>query len=145
MRANRSTGRSAVYTLSLLAEACGKERQTEKGLELVAEGLAVGRNIREPELLRLKGELLIQSGGQGPESRVLKEAEECFCRAIGIAKNQGVKSFEMRAVMSLSRLWQQQGKTEEARKMLADIYDWFTEGFDTADLKEAKALLEELS
>jgi len=89
MRANRSTGRSAVYTLSLLAEACGKERQTEKGLELVAEGLAVGRNIRESELLRLKGELLIQAGGQGLESRVLKEAEECFCRSTCLPKGCG--------------------------------------------------------
>jgi predicted ATPase len=62
-----------------------------------------------------------------------------------MAKNQSAKSIELRAMMSLSRLWQQQGKTEEARQILAEIYGWFTEGFDTADLKEAKALLEELS
>ena len=129
-----------MYTLSLLAEAYGKERQTEKGLELVAEGLAVGRNIREPELLRLKGELLLSQAIPTGE-----HAETCFRQAIEVARGQAAKSLELRAVMSLSRLWQQQGKTEEARKMLADVYGWFTEGFDTADLKEAKALLEELS
>jgi tetratricopeptide (TPR) repeat protein len=72
------------------------------------------------------------------------EAEECFNKAIEIARKQQAKSLELRAVMSLSRLWQQQGKQDEARKLLAEIYSWFTEGFDTADLKEAKALLEEL-
>ena len=79
------------------------------------------------------------------ESGVRNEAEECFRRAIDIARRQSAKSLELRAVTSLSRLWQKQGKTEEARQMLAEIYGWFTEGFDTADLKEAKALLEELS
>jgi adenylate cyclase len=73
------------------------------------------------------------------------EAEACFHKAIEIARRQQAKSLELRAVMSLARLWQQQGKNEEARQMLAEIYGWFTEGFDTADLKEAKALLEELS
>ena len=68
------------------------------------------------------------------------EAEECFRKALDIARRQQAKSLELRAAMSLSRLWQQQGKQEEARQMLADIYGWFTEGFDTADLKEAKAL-----
>jgi predicted ATPase len=71
--------------------------------------------------------------------------EECFLKAIDIARQQQAKSLELRAVMSLSRLWQQQGKTEEARQMLAEVYNWFTEGFDTKDLQEAKALLEELS
>jgi predicted ATPase len=73
------------------------------------------------------------------------EAEACFLKAIEIARKQQAKSLELRAVMSLSRLWQQQGKKEEARQMLAEIYNWFTEGFDTVDLQEAKALLEELS
>ena len=72
------------------------------------------------------------------------EAEECFLKAIEIARKQRAKSLELRAVMSLSRLWQQQGKKEEARKRLAEIYGWFTEGFDTADLQEARALLAEL-
>ena len=73
------------------------------------------------------------------------EAEEYFWKAIEIARRQHAKSLELRAVMSLSRLWQQQGKKEEARKMLAEIYNWFTEGFDTVDLKEAKALLEQIT
>ncbi len=72
-------------------------------------------------------------------------AEEYFHKAIDIARQQQAKSLELRAVTSLSRLWQKQGKREEAHKMLAEIYGWFTEGFDTADLKEAKALLEELA
>jgi predicted ATPase len=73
------------------------------------------------------------------------KAETCFRQAIDIARRQSAKSLELRAVMSLSRLLQKQGKKNEARKMLAEIYGWFTEGFDTRDLKEAKALLEELS
>ncbi len=75
---------------------------------------------------------------------VHRSAEECFLKAVEIARRQQAKSFELRAVMSLARLWQQQGKKTEARQMLAEIYNWFTEGFDTADLQEAKALLEEL-
>jgi hypothetical protein len=73
------------------------------------------------------------------------EAEECFRKAIEVARRQQAKSLELRAVMSLSRLWQRQGKKDEARQMLAEIYGWFTEGFDTKDLQEAKALLEESS
>lgn len=73
------------------------------------------------------------------------EAEECFLKAIAIAQKQQAKSLELRAVMSMSRLWQQQGKHHAARTMLSEIYGWFTEGFDTVDLQEAKALLEELS
>ena len=75
----------------------------------------------------------------------VSEAEVCFQQAIDVSRQQSAKSLELRAVMSLSRLWQEQGKKEEARQMLAEIYGWFTEGLDTADLKEAKALLEELS
>ena len=73
------------------------------------------------------------------------EAEACFHKAIEIARRQQAKSLELRAAMSLARLWQQQGKRDEAHQMLAEIYGWFTEGFDTKDLQEAKALLEELS
>ncbi|SRR6266540_2097097 len=79
------------------------------------------------------------------KSEVEKEAEACFWQAIEIARRQSAKSLELRAVMSLSRLWKKQGKKDEAQKMLAEIYGWFTEGFDTKDLQEAKALLEELS
>ena len=73
------------------------------------------------------------------------QAESCFQHAIEVARRQSAKSWELRAAMSLSRLWQKQGKREEARQLLAEVYGWFTEGFDTPDLKEAKALLEELS
>jgi predicted ATPase len=79
------------------------------------------------------------------QSSVQKEAEECFWKALEIAREQQAKSLELRAVMSLSRLWQRQGKKKEACRMLAETYGWFTEGFDTKDLQEAKALLEELS
>ena len=77
--------------------------------------------------------------------RVVREAEECFHKALDIARQQRAKSFELRTAMSLSRLWQSQGKTAEAHALLAEVYNWFTEGFDTADLKEAKALLAELA
>ncbi len=135
--------------LALLAEAYGKVGRTGEGLTVLAEALALvdrtGERFWEAELYRLKGELtLAQSSVQGLASSVQKEAEECFLRAIEIARRQQAKSLELRAVMSLARLWQQQGKREEARQMLAEIYGWFTEGFDTADLKEAKTLLEAL-
>jgi predicted ATPase len=83
--------------------------------------------------------------GKGQKAKIESEAEECFRQAIEIARRQSAKSLELRAVMSLSRLWQKQGKKEEARQMLAETYSWFTEGFDTADLKEARALLDELA
>ena len=108
----------------------------------------------EAELYRLRGELLlnakcgIRNVESNPQSAVYNpqlEAEECFQKAIDIARRQQAKSWELRAVMSLSRLWQKQGKKEEAHQLLAEIYGWFIEGFDTADLKDAKALLDELS
>ena len=82
---------------------------------------------------------------QSLKVRKSKEAEACFHKAIEIARKQQAKSLELRAVMSLARLWQQQGKKQEAHQMLSEIYNWFTEGFDTKDLQEAKALLEELA
>jgi predicted ATPase len=81
----------------------------------------------------------------GAHPTVEAEAEQCFLKAIGVARRQQAKSLELRAVMSLARLWQRQGKQKDAHQMLAEIYNWFTEGFDTKDLQEAKALLEELS
>jgi predicted ATPase len=115
----------------------------------LAEALTVAHKTEErtweAELYRLKGELTLQSGAESLESGAQKEAEECFRQAIEVARRQRAKSLELRAVMSLSRLWQMHGKKDEAREMLAEIYSWFTEGFDTADLQEAKALLEELS
>ena len=93
-------------------------------------------------MYRLKGELLLAQEGK---SEKILEAEECFHKAIEIARRQSAKSLELRAAMSLARLRQQQGKKAKARQMLAEIYGWFIEGFDTADLQEAKALIEELS
>ena len=97
--------------------------------------------MNEVALYLLKGSLLLKSGGQ----KKVVEAEACFRQALEVARRQEAKSLELQAVMSLCRLWQQQGKKDEARQLLAEVYGWFTEGFDTADLKEAKALLDELS
>ena len=94
----------------------------------------------EAELYRLKGELLLARAAADHT-----EAETCFRQALDIARRQQAKAFELRAAMSLSRLWQRQGKRDAARQMLAEVYGWFTEGFDTADLQEAKALLEALT
>ena len=109
---------------------------------MIAEALAVAEKneerMYEAELYRLKGELTLA------QSSVQKEAEECFHKAIAIARKQQAKSLELRAVMSVSRLWQQQGKQQEAHHMLSEIYNWFTEGFDTKDLQDAQTLLEEL-
>ncbi len=132
------------YFLALVAEGCGKMGPVEEGLTLLAEALAAVHNTGERwcevELYRLKGELLLARSGEDHG-----EAEACFRQALETARRQGAKSLELRAAMSLSRLWQQQGKGDEARELLAPIYGWFTEGFDTADLQEAKVLLEELS
>jgi tetratricopeptide (TPR) repeat protein len=129
--------------LAGIAEACAKSGRAEEGLAAVAEGLRTadetGERSLEGDLHRIKGELLlVRDPGNSAE------AERCFRTAIDVARRQSAKLWELRATMSLARLLKPQGKTEEARKMLAEIYNWFTEGFDTADLKDAKALLEEL-
>jgi predicted ATPase len=127
------------YHLGLLAEAYGKAGQPREGLAVLAEAQAlVEKNEErfwEAELYRLRGELLLM------ERANTAEIEACFHQAIEIARWQQAKSLELRAVMSLSRLWQQQGKTAAARLMLAELYGSFAEGFDTADLKDAKAWL----
>jgi TOMM system kinase/cyclase fusion protein len=132
------------YWLALLAEACGNTGEVEEGLHLLTEALAAaqkhGSHVWDPELHRLTGELLLRQAVSNPE-----EAETCFRQALGVARQQQAKSLELRVAMSLSRLWQRQGKRDEARELLAPIYGWFTEGFDTADLRDAKALLDELS
>ena len=129
----------------LIAEAYRKAGKAAAGLTLVAETLAHAETTGEcwwqAELCRLQGELLLQTGGK----REMLEAEESFHLALTVARRQQAKSLELRAAMSLSRLWQQQGKRVEARQLLAEVYGWFTEGFDTADLQEAKALLAELA
>src|ERR671930_62415 len=101
----------------------------------------VATGFRDPqEVCRLRGILLLQQPATPPV-----EAEAWLRRALDVARRQEAKALELRAAMSLSRLWQQQGKQAEARELLAPVYDWFTEGFDTADLQEAQALLEALA
>ena len=119
----------------------GDLRTTQR---LAEERLQVAEQTHEAELYRIKGALTLESQVESHKSKV-EEAEACFLKAIEIAQKQQAKSLELRAVMSLARLWQSQGKTTEAQQMLADIYGWFTEGFDTKDLQEAKALIDELS
>jgi len=132
------------YYLALLAEAHGKAGQAEAGLTLLAEALAqsynTGEHWWEAELYRLQGELLLALPADKPAG-----AETCFHQALDIARRQQAKALELRAAMSLSRLWQHQGKQAEARALLVPVYGWFTEGFDTADLQEAKALLDALA
>jgi predicted ATPase len=134
------------YYLAWLAEAYGKGGQAEEGLRVLPEALALvnagGERRHEAELYRLKGELLLHAEC-GVQHAALS-AEECFQQALTVARHQQAKSLELRAATSLARLWQRQGKRAEAHQLLADVYGWFTEGFDTADLQEAKALLEDL-
>ncbi len=139
------------YWLALLAKAYGKAGQVKEGLTVLTEALTVvhktGERITEAELYRLKGELTLQQENQKAkvETNSQAEAEEYFLKAIEVARKQQAKSWELRASTSLARLWRQQGKKAEAYELLSNVYNWFTEGFDTKDLQEAKALLEELS
>jgi class 3 adenylate cyclase/predicted ATPase len=141
--AQRATGGRNTGPLALLAKACWNLGQSEEGLRVVAEALAIANSNGEgrwmAELYRLQGELLLTLASEHHA-----EAETCFHQALGVARRQQAKSWELRAAMSLSRLWQRHGKRSEAYELLAPIYGWFTEGFDTADLKDAKALLNEL-
>jgi predicted ATPase len=160
-----------MYHRMILAEAYGRGGQAKEGLLMLNQALAgVDQDtVRhyEAELHRLKGELSLQQALQRGDTRTIStetsmvagaerggtrhaspprtEAEICFRHALNIARRQSAKSLELRAAMSLSRLWQQEGKSAEARQMLVEIYGWFTEGFDTRDLQEAKALLEALA
>jgi predicted ATPase len=141
----RATGAEIArpYYLALLAEWYGKAGQGAAGLDVLAEARAAAQHRQErfyeAEFYRLEGELLLAL----PVNRVA-EAVACFQQALSIARHQQARWWELRAVMSLGRLWQRQRKATEARQLLTPIYGWFTEGFDTADLREAKALLEEL-
>ena len=132
------------FALAQLAEVYLDIGQVVEGQRLLAEAVTVahhtGERWWEAELYRLQGQLLLaQSAGNNAE------VETCFRQAFGVACRQGTKMLELRAAMSLARLWQQQGKRADARDLLAPIYGWFTEGFDTADLQEAKTLLEALA
>jgi predicted ATPase len=153
LAASRDVGVELVLpeSLSFLAEAYGNAGQAEEGLRVVAEALTrverTGEGTSEAELHRLKGELLlgqVEAEAKVEADRCYHEAERCFERALEGARRQSAKSWELRAATSLSRLWHTRGRGEEARELLHEVYGWFTEGFDTADLTEAKALLDAL-
>jgi predicted ATPase len=151
--------------LAWLAEMYGRNGQPEEGLVVVSDALAVtsesGYQHWTAELHRLRGTLTLAAGAKGASSStdslrrdsardsdevaaqavVERSAEACFLEALDVAGRQRAKSLELRAAMSVSRLWARQGRTSEARALLGNIYRWFTEGFDTADLKEARLLL----
>jgi predicted ATPase len=128
------------YLRALLVEGYEQVGQVDAGLRLLAEILGVvestGERMWEAELYRLKGTLVLR---QNPPDEL--QAETCFQTALAIARRQQARSLELRAALSLSRLWQQQGKHTQAYDLLVPIYGWFTEGFDTDDLQEARALL----
>jgi len=134
---------SRTFCLALLAEATREADEVAEGLCAITEALEVceasGRGDLLAEAYRLKGALLLQQAILDAS-----QAEACFHQALDIARRQQAKSWELRVALSLSRLWQQQGKRAEAYELLGPIYGWFTEGFDTADLQDAKVLLEEL-
>src|SRR5713101_5215575 len=145
----RAFGAQLMQTVcgAALAEGCVALGRAEDGFAAVTEALAAvertGERWVEAELHRLKGVLTLARGAV-PSAEVGAEAEQCFRRAIEIARRQEAKSWELRATTSLARLLDKQGRRDEARAMLTEIYDWFTEGFETADLKDAKALLGQL-
>jgi predicted ATPase len=132
-----------VTFFTVLAEVYGKVGQVDEGLGILTEAQAAvdesGQHPHETELYRLKGELLLRQAN--PD---VSQAEVCFQQALAIARRQQAKSWELRAATSLSRLWRQQGKRNDAHQLLAEVYSWFTEGFGTADLTDARTLLEEL-
>jgi predicted ATPase len=161
----RATGSEAArpYYLGLLAGAYQRLTQPAEGLNVLSEALEIvheaGACFYAAELHRLQGELLLTqaaaeggqlvamegSSGVGVEEHAQVEAEACYHRALDIARRQQAKMLELRAAMSLSRLWRHSERRQEAHQLLAGIYGWFTEGFRTADLQEARALLEELA
>ncbi|HEU4391224.1 MAG TPA: hypothetical protein VFV34_25725, partial [Blastocatellia bacterium] len=165
LAAHRATGAEVLcpHFLALLAQALGKNGRADEAFHLLEEALlmadANGERCYKAELYRAKGEMLVlKSAHRGrsraatsgmvaieSESLAVAQAEECFHQSIKLAERQGARSWELRAAMSLARLYQNQGKQREARAMLDRIYTQFTEGFDTKDLQEAKALLDELS
>ena len=142
LEAFRRTGAQMLlpYFCGLLAQSYGVASQVDAGIGALAEGLMeVEKHCErfyEAELHRLKGEWLLQAHDQeARSSKVSAEAAEaCFQQAIAIARRQGAKSWELRATISLGRLWQRLGKLGEAQELLAGVYGWFTEGFDTVDL-----------
>jgi len=146
LAALRATGAALrlPYYLATLGEASGRAGRTEEGLQDLEEALSVadagGERWREAELYRLKGDLLLTQSAAAEA-----DAEACFRQGLDVARNQQAKALELRAAMSLARLWQRQGKRAAACDLLAPLHDWFTEGFDTRDLQDTKALLDELA
>ena len=144
--AYRATGAAlhVPYLCTVLAEVAAHLGHTEDGLQALAEAHTLVEQHEErwweAEVYRLRGVLLLRQTGT-PQA----EAEAWLQRALDVARRQQAKSLELRAAMSLARLWQRQGKRTEAYELLAPVYNWFTEGFDTADLQEAKTLLDALS
>ena len=149
MRAGHAVWRSvgglgfASLITTNLSEALAATGRVQEGLAEIEDSLAMiertGERVCEAESLRVKCQLLLLIDGDN-----IADAETCFQKAIDVACAQSAKSWELRAATSLARLWQSQGKRQDARDLLAPVYEWFTEGLDTADLKQAKALLEEL-
>ena len=141
LAAHRATGGVAMTSIGLLAEACEIAGRIEEAVTLLDDALQIGERTGErlfaAELNRHKGQLLLRQGDT-------KAAEELYRKALSIAKEQEAKLWELRAAVSLARLRHDQGRYVEGRDLLAPIYGWFTEGFDTADLKDAKALLDGL-
>jgi predicted ATPase len=152
------------FHLALLAETLWAGGQIEEGLAVIAEALevveATGERVYEAELHRLQGELLLrQAAGAGrpppaaaaaprpphPDPSGSVEAEACFRRALDVARRQGAKSLELRAALSLARLLRGRGQPAEGRRLLAEAFAWFTEGWDTPDLQDARSFLEELA
>jgi predicted ATPase len=147
LKSLRATGIKTTipYYHAVFAEMIGdKVGQTEEGLTLLAAAMefvdTTGGRYYEAELYRLQGVLLLRQ--TVPDA---SQAETCFHHALDVARRQQAKSWELRAATSLARLWQSQGKGQDAYDLLAPVYGWFTEGFDTADLQEAKTLLGKLS
>src|SRR5262245_6769799 len=131
--------------LGILAEAC---ERPQEGLSAVAEALdsgeRTGLHYWDAELLRLKGTLVLRAASEAERVGAERQAESCFLEALEIARRQHGKFFELRVAMSLSRLWKRQGRSREAQALLSEVYSWFTEGFETADLTDARALLRQL-
>jgi predicted ATPase len=146
MERRRAHGIGAVWPwfLALLAEAWGMLGELDEGLRALEEALQWvqrnGEHLYEAEVYRIKGELLLKRHVPDPAA-----AEQCFQRALQVARQQEAKSWELRAAMSLSRLWLQKGRDDDARELLMPVFGWFTEGFDTADLQDARALADRLS
>jgi predicted ATPase len=135
------------YYLALLAELYGKAGNPDEGVTVLVEAQAAldKSSVRcwQAELWRIKGELILQQVEENSSQADGKRAETSFQQALDAARRQGAKSWELRTVLSLSRLWQRQGRSAEARSMLAELFGWFSEGFDTTDLKDARRMLAE--